>query len=139
MGLESVNFLFKSEYNLKDILLSFDHIYSFNNREYFYKEDKKFWIDLLLQDQFRLSIRIALCNPMEEVLNAFFLLLDQLFEDGGLLFNLNDKREFADIADISRSEIREIYKERKDIFEKYYGYMEMAIGVESFYEKMKST
>lgn len=133
MGLEAINFFFRSNDPIKKILDNNSEISIIDNKRYVYKKEMEFWIDIELQDDFSLSIRIALCNSNRKVLNALYNLLMYLFKFGGVLYNLNTKEIFKTYDEKAKDKINSSYEARKKVFEYMYNDFEAAISSEEFY------
>ncbi|UIR54608.1 hypothetical protein LZQ00_10010 [Sphingobacterium sp. SRCM116780] len=134
MGLEAINFFFCSKELIKTIVESNNQIVKSNEKQYVYKKDDVFWIDLEIQNDLCLSIRITLCNPKEAVLNALDNLLVFLFSfEGGVLNNLNTKELFKHYNKSARERIFNAYENRNKVFEEIYGDYTAAVSSEEFY------
>jgi|GEM_PF-1891755 len=135
MGLESINFIFRSEEPMKNIIEDNHQIERFDEARYVYAEEKLFWIDIKLQKEYCISIRIALSNPIDSVLKALDNLLLYLFgSTGGMLTNLNTKEEYGDYDEHTEKRIIDTYKDRHKVFEGIYGDYTSTIGSDAFYQ-----
>ena len=135
MGLEAINFFFRSDEPIKGLLLSeFTHA---DDRKYMYTEDNNYWIDIEIQDAYSVSIRITLCNPLKPVLKALHQLLTYLFRlKNGVLIDLNTKQSYRTYNDLIRIDIEGSYLNKKKRFENIYGNFVAAIGSEEFYKRL---
>lgn len=64
MGLEAINFFFCSNEPIKKVVDSNIQISKVDDKRYIYKKDDFFWIDLELQNNSCLSIRITRATSM---------------------------------------------------------------------------
>lgn len=140
MGLEAINFFFSlKEPNIRKVLESNSEIERRDEKRYVYKKENLFWIDLEVQHENSISIRITLCNPMEETFKAFDDLLRFLFSYGpALLENLNTKGVFRQYDTPAYEKIIAAYKKRKEVFERMYGNYTAAISSEEFSERKRN-
>lgn len=134
MGLEAINFVFRSEEPIEYIITSNNDIIYNEGKKYIYKKHNDYWIDMEIQDMYSLSIRIALCNPTESVLIAFSHLLSFLFGfKGGVLIDIIKKQIYKFYNDEVKNALEESYLNKKMVFESMYGNYTAAIGSEEFY------
>lgn len=138
MGLEAINFLFRSEEQLKNNLEKNSLFVQIDDKKYLYRNEYHYWIDLELQDVNSMSIRIALCNPLREVLHALDDLLIYLFSlDGAVLMDLTTKGKFENYNEEVRDLIFDSYARKKKVFVEIYGAYEAAISSEEFYRGIR--
>lgn len=134
MGLEAVNFFYCSSESVKEIVENNTEIIKVDDKRYVYKKESSFWIDIELQNNSCLSIRITLCNPKDKVLNALDILLSYFFTfKDGVLHNLNTKEVFKEYNTLVKEKIADTYGNRKKVFEDMYGDYTAAISSEEFY------
>lgn len=133
MGLEAVNFFFRSHEPIREILECNSEIVSVEDKRYVYRKGGEFWIDIELQDDFCLSIRIALCNPMDITLMKLDNLLLYLFKNGGVLYNLHTKDIFKWYDEDVKRKLIFSYEMRKKVFGEIYHDFEAAVSSEEFY------
>ncbi len=134
MGLEAINFFFSSKEPIKKVVESNFKIKKLDDKRYVYSEEGLFWIDIELQNEFTLSIRITLCNPVDSVLKSLDRLLLFLFSfEDAVLNNLNTKEVFKSYDEYVKKQIVESYMERKKVFESMYGDYTAAVSSEEFY------
>lgn len=138
MGLEAINFFFRSEEPIKEGLeknVDFEHQ---DDKRYVYKKEDQYWIDLELQDLFSLSLRITLCNPQKEVLLALHKLLIFLFSfKGAILIDLTTKEVYKTYDEEVRNMLLSSYIQKKKTFVGMYGNYTAAINSEEFYKRIR--
>lgn len=138
MGLEAINFFFCSKEPIKKVIESNNSISIVDGKRYIYIKDNLYWIDLELQNDLCLSIRITLCNPKDSVLDALDVLLKYLFSyKGSILNNLNTKEVFNKYNESVKERIFEAYENRRKVFEGMYGDYTAAISSEEFYRRKR--
>lgn len=136
MGLEAINFFFRSEEQIENTIASNKEITHCEGKKYVYKKDNNYWIDIELQDSYSLSIRITLSNPREQVLLALHHLLSFLFSiKHPILMDLATKQVYKTYTNEVREELERSYLNRKKIFENIYGNYTAAISSEEFYKQ----
>jgi hypothetical protein len=144
MGLESVNYYFK----FKELAVETDmeNIFKFERGFVKKKEgliiyyDFNFWIDVQLvgnnSKTSALSIRIALCNPINGIKVAFQMLLEKLF--GSLsnceLIDLNTKKHFTSLNKEIWNQVWIDYELKQKEFEILYGYVELPVSSTLFFK-----
>ncbi len=135
MGLEAINFFFctKKKESIKEIIEANNQIKKTDEKRYIYFEKDLYWIDIEIQNEFCLSIRITLCNPIDNTLNALDRLLIFLFNFNGVLNNLNTKEVFHIYNLEVKNKIINSYQERKIVFQSMYGDYTAAVSSEEFY------
>jgi hypothetical protein len=134
MGLEAINFFFSLKEPIKKNIEGNSEIKKFDEKHFVFSEEELFWIDIELQNEFTLSIRITLCNPVDSVLKSLDRLLLFLFSfEGGVLNNLNTKEVFKSYDEYAKKRVIESYMKRKRVFESMYGDYTAAISSEEFY------
>lgn len=139
MGLEAINFFFRSEEQIEYKAASNKEITRISGNKYVYKEEDNYWIDLEFQDPNALSIRITLCNPTEAVLTALDHLVAFLFGfQGGILLDANTKQTYKTYNNDIQEALRASYLNRKKVFQEIYGAYTAAIGSEEFYKRSKN-
>lgn len=134
MGLESVIFLFKGKDRLQQRLSNIGNIYMQGENKYIYKDSSTYFIDLLLQTDYLLSIRIALCNPYPDILNAFFILVKKIFKEGDHLFVYDIKLDIDELNQISLNFIKDFYDQRRTDFIKNYSNISVPISADDFFD-----
>jgi hypothetical protein len=135
MGLESINLFFHANEQIENVVAASGDFIYIENRKYVYKRDNDFWIDIEFQDLNSLSIRIALCNPTNSLLNGLNSLLLLLFKfKGSKLMVMNTNRIFKEYNDEVRNALELSYINRKKVFESIYGNFTAALGSEEFYK-----
>jgi hypothetical protein len=140
MGLEAINFFFSLKEPIKKVIENNNQIKRLDEKRYVYAKEGLFWIDIELQNEFCISIRITLCNPIDNVLNALDGLLLYLFNfDGSTLNNLNTKEIFNEYDNSVKERVVIAYKKRKEIFESMYGNYTAAISSEEFYRIQRTS
>lgn len=140
MGLEAINFFFSSKEPIKKVVESKTEIKKLDEKRYVFSEEGLYWVDLELQNEFTLSIRITLCNPVDSVLSALNSLLLFLFSfKGGVLNNLNTKEVFKSYDEYAKKQIVESYMNRKKTFESMYGDYTAAVSSEEFYRIQRAS
>ncbi len=136
MGLESINYKIIVDKESNDILSNYSNVESFNNKKYVLKENNKYWIDIEIDNK-SLSIRIALCNPEEEILQALHKLFSYLFKISKTqLKDLHSKEIFKKYDENTKNKIEKSYKKKKESFKKIYGDYTAAISSEEFYKRI---
>ena len=136
MGLEAINFFFRSEEQIEYTVASNKDITHVEGKKYVYKKANDYWIDLEFQDLNSLSIRITLCNPRESVLMALSHLLSFLFNfNGGTLMDMNTKQVYKNYNEEVKKALEESYLKRKKVFQDMYGDYVAAISSEEFYRR----
>ncbi len=135
MGLESINFVFRSDCNIEKKLQTIEHSLHLKDNLFAYADNGKYWIDLLVKDNNTLSLRIALCNPSAYVSNALIRLLKLLFEKTFILYSPDYNKNISSNIDWEL-EVKSFIKEKKDIFHERYGNIEQAISADSFYDHL---
>lgn len=143
MGLESKNFLFvfNKAKALKDIVeaIHFDEVIHNEEQILLVKKGDDYWIDLLSfsTEIKELSIRIALCNPVQAFTRELKKLLNELFglAEGSFLLDRDSKNKYYHLEDAAWEEIITTYQERKSIFTSIHGKEEKAISSNDFYRK----
>lgn len=139
MGLEAINFFFRSEEQLEDKITSNKNVTHIEGKQFAYKKDHDFWIDLELQDQYSLSIRITLCNPKEIVLKALHDLLSFLFDlRGAVLKDMNTKQTYNLYDEKVKKELEDSYHTKQKTFTMIYGNDMAAISSKEFYKKLNN-
>jgi hypothetical protein len=139
MGLEAINFFFTLKEPIKKVIESNFQIKKFDDERYVFLEEGLFWIDIKLQNEFTISIRITLCNPIDSILNALDNLLLFLFSfEYPVLYNLNTKEVFNSYNEYAKKQIIESYMNRKKTFESMYGDYSAAVSSEEFYRIQRS-
>jgi hypothetical protein len=135
MGLEAINFFFSLKEPIKKVVENNSQIKKFDDKRYVFSEVSLFWIDIEIQNEFTISIRITLCNPIDSILNALDNLLLFLFSfEYPVLHNLNTKEVFRSYNEYAKKQIVESYMKRKKVFESMYGDYTAAISSEVFYQ-----
>lgn len=135
MGMEAINFLFRSREPLRKIIEDKSGIIYLKDEKYVFHVVNKFWIDIELQDIFSLSIRMTLSNPKESALSALDELLLYLFSfENGSLINLDSKEVFEKYNAEVKERIVNSYESRKKVFEQMYGDFTAAVSSEEFYK-----
>lgn len=135
MGLEAFNLFFQSGERVKHIIQLNSGIKHLKGNKYVLNNENEFWIDIELQSDYTLTIRITLCNPEKAVLLALDNLLSFVFGfKNGLLYNQDTKEKFNIYDQEAREKIIESFMVRKKIFESMYGSFTAAIGSEEFYK-----
>ncbi|SDG66002.1 hypothetical protein [Epilithonimonas hungarica] len=137
MGLESINFLFYSNKPIKEILEGSSKIELLENKKYVYRKEDSFWIDIEIQSDVCISIRITLSNPISSIFVALDDLFNFLFSFNGKLKSLNSKETFVEYNIITKEKIFDIYLQRRKIFEDMYGNYNAAISSEEFYKRRR--
>jgi hypothetical protein len=138
MGLEAINLLFKSKEPIELFFTSKIEVMHHQGKKYSYVKDDEYWIDLEIQDNNSLSIRIALCNPNRSVLMALFSLLASLFRlKESMLIEMNTKQVFKELDDKTKEALEKLYLERKNVFQSMYGSYTAAISSEEFYRRVR--
>ncbi|NML40097.1 hypothetical protein HHL17_23050 [Chitinophaga sp. G-6-1-13] len=143
MGLESKNFLFVFDKvkTLKDITeaIHFDEVVHHDDQIYLVKKGDDYWIDLLsFSTEIKaLSVRIALCNPVQAFTRELRKLLNELFglAKGSFLLDRDSKEKYDRLEDAAWEEIMKNYRERKAVFTSIHGKDEKAISSNDFYKK----
>ena len=139
MGLEAINFFFRSEEQLEDKITSNKNVTHIKGKQLAFKKDHDFWIDLELQDQYSLSIRITLCNPKEIVLKALHDLLSFLFDlRGAVLKDMNTKQTYNLYDEKVKKELEDSYHTKQKTFTMIYGNDTAAISSKEFYKKLNN-
>lgn len=134
MGLETINFFFRSEEQIEYSITSNKDIIHGGGKKYVYKKDKDYWIDLEFQNLYSVSIRITLCNPQEPVLTALYNLLSVLFSfKNGMLMDMSTKQVYKTYNNEAKEALERSYLNRKKVFQDIYGNYTAAIGSEEFY------
>jgi len=134
MGLEAINFYFHSGEPIRSVVKSNDRFYNIENNKYAYKNEGEFWIDIEFQDDYSLSLRIALCNPLDKTLLALDNLFSLLFRfKNSTLKDLYTKEIFKTYDQKVCQKIKELYENKKKIFTEIYGGYTAAISSEKFY------
>ena len=134
MGLEAINFFFCSDESIKETLSKNKGIEHIEGKKYVYRKSEEFWIDLEIQNESCISIRITLCNPEDNVLKALDSLLCFLFQsNGSVLSNLNTKELFKEYNNEVKRKIMDSYFNRQKVFQEMYGSFTAAINSEEFY------
>lgn len=134
MGLEAINFFFSLKEPIKKIVESNLEIKKIDEKHFVFSEEDLYWIDIELQNEFTISIRITLCNPVNSILKSLDRLLLFLFSfEGGILYNLNTKEVFKSYDEYAEKQIIESYMKRKKVFESMYGDYMAAVSSEEFY------
>ena len=137
MGLEAINFSFHSKEPLEEKLALNKEIKYIKENKYVLNMNDNFWIDLELQSQNSLSIRITLCNPTEPVLEALFNLVGYLFKGNGQLIEMRSKQVYQTYNDELKENLKKLYFNQKKKFQEIYGDYTAAIGSEEFYRRQK--
>lgn len=138
MGLEAINFLFRSQEQIKSAVESNKDIAHNEGKNYVYKRDNDYWIDIELQDFYSLSLRITLCNPTGSVLRALYHLFSFLFHlKGSVLTDMSTKKKYTVYNDEMKLAIEESYLNRKKLFQEMYGDYTAAISSEEFYKRQE--
>lgn len=136
MGLEAINFFFRSEEQIEYSVASHKDITHIDGKKYAHKKDNDYWIDIEFQDPYSLSLRITLCNPREPVLVAFHHLLLFLFSfKNGTLMDMTTKQVYKAYNNEIREALERSYLNKKKVFENMYGNYTAAIGSEEFYKR----
>ncbi|MBN8861886.1 MAG: hypothetical protein J0H92_00860 [Sphingobacteriales bacterium] len=136
MGLEAINFFFRSEEQIQHAITLNKDIVNSEGKKYVYKKDNDYWIDIEIQDLYSLSIRVTLCNPMDSVLSALDRLLSFLFSSkGSMLTDISAKKVYNIYNEDVKEALKESYLKRKKMFEEIYGDYTAAIGSEDFYRR----
>ena len=136
MGLEAINFFFRSKEQIESAVASNKDIIHSKEGKYVYKKDNNFWIDLEFQDSNSLSIRITLCNPRDTVLIALYHLVSFLFSlKGGTLIDMNTKQVYETYNNEVKEALEKSYLNKKKIFQDIYGEYTAAISSEEFYKR----
>ena len=145
MGLESSNFVFKPMGSKKDefflsqnlLLLKFGNLKKKSENTYVLY-DSNYWVDFLLTTGANsfISIRIALCNPLEGIQSMLPNLFSNLFSifSDGLLIDLDNNKEYNKINDKEFSEIFEHLRERKKSLEHAYGELRLPVSSSLFFK-----
>ena len=134
MGLESINFAFVSDVDLNIELPKQKHVYSFGDNKYVCKEDDKYWIDIMIIDKNHMSIRIALCNPSEDVLNGFWELLSNIFMKDCSLYCFDFKIRMNGLDESVRKMLNFLFYRKKESFKRWNGDIVAAISADDFYK-----
>lgn len=138
MGLEAINYIFRSEMALNELLYKNRDISQLSRQYYCYCEAGKFWIYLELHDNHTLSIRIALCNPIQGVLNALSSLIEFLYsQTDGWLFDMHSKEKYSAFNPLVAEKLKYSFLNKRSTFSEMYGEMAEAIGSDEFYKRFR--
>lgn len=144
MGLESSNYLFVfSEDKRSNEVIEHLHLKVMLTDQEMIKCVKlgnNYWIDFLLNyPQTRdVSIRIALCNPyqamleLKQALQVLFLL-----DVNGFLLDRDSKKKYVASEEYMWDGIMTSYEKRKSLFKEIYGDVELAVSAEEFYHQIR--
>lgn len=135
MGLESINFFFKSEEQLTKETLQQIGVEHVQDNKYVFKKEQKYWIDIELQDQQTLSIRITLCNPFGNLFGGMDKLLESLFNyEKPILVDMSTKNKYTTYDLQTKELLSNSYLKKREPFKAMYGDNTAAIGSEEFYK-----
>ncbi|HWY38578.1 MAG TPA: hypothetical protein VNY73_08470 [Bacteroidia bacterium] len=134
MGLESANYLFKSEKAITSTVKLKSDFKELDRNKWALISEKRYWIELEPLNDYSISIRFVLCNPEKEVLNAFFTFLSFLFINDGELIDLNTKNVFTHLNETTKEKLIESYIQKRKVFKELYGNYTAVLGVEDFYK-----
>lgn len=136
MGLETINFLFSSSEQMEYAIKMNKDVIHAEDKEYIYKKDNDYWIDLKFNNEYSLSIRIALCNPTEPTMIALDHLATFLFGfKDGIFIDIKAKKKYLSYNEEMKKDLFESFIKSKDVFKEMYGDFTAAISSEEFYRR----
>ncbi len=136
MGLESANYTFCSEKEIKELLNSNIEIVKKNEKLYFINSESSF-IEIEVLSKKCISIQIVLCNPIDQVLKKLEdLLAFMLLENEGSLKDMYSKVKISSVFEMYL--IRDSYRKQQFRFQTIYGNYINAIDSDGFYKLVDS-